>query len=197
MTHFIARYEEDLKRKEGLNPTEGFEDMQSIEAPHLTRKRMAPVALLQRKMQEKGSTLSLKCTIQTIQTDGRSGLLSRVTYSIGRSHRLTSQEALHYAEIINYLLVHSQVFVVQDIDGDCGYSLRMDTLLSAPYNRRSIARFIDEIEQDINVLIHTCKSVKRKQADLNQGIQSATGRHCELITSCKVLPLRTSQPCNP
>ena len=45
--------------------------------------------------------------------------------------------------------MHSKVFVIQDIDGDRSYSLRMDTLLDGDYAREDITRFFDEVTQDV------------------------------------------------
>ena len=96
--------------------------------------------------------------IKRIRVDGRTCLLSRVTYPFARSLPLTGKDALHYAEVIGCMLVHSQVFVIQDLDGDRHYSLRMETLLSAPYSRKDFSHFLDHITQDVAVLIRYCRN---------------------------------------
>jgi len=128
-------------------------------------EKVEPATLFSQETCGTESALSLGCSIRAIRVEGETGLLSRVTYPLARSHTCTGRRALHYAEMVNHLLVYSQVFVVQDIDGDRSYSLQMDTLLSAPCNRRSIARFIDNVEQDITVLIRYCKSKTAKESD--------------------------------
>ena len=141
MSHFIAQQKENL-----------------ISVSFPVREELAPVALLQRKICNNDRELTLDCLVRIIKVDNRPSLLSRVTYSFDRARPLTSREALHYAEVINCLLVHSQVFVIQDIDGDRYYSLQMDTLSSAPRNRRNLARFLDNIAQDVSILIQYCQS---------------------------------------
>ncbi|MFK8185083.1 MAG: hypothetical protein AB8B99_17060 [Phormidesmis sp.] len=117
-----------------------------------------PVVLLPRHIHPAEYDLALDCSIQMIKADSGASLLSRVVYPFPRSLFLRGKDALHYAEVINCLLVHSRVFVNQDIDGDRRYSLQMDTLLPAPCDRSSIAQFLDHIAQDAGVLIQYFQS---------------------------------------
>ncbi|MEM6451286.1 MAG: hypothetical protein AAF703_13325 [Cyanobacteria bacterium P01_D01_bin.105] len=121
-------------------------------------------------------------------------MLSRVTYPLPRSHVFSGKNALHCAEVINYLLVHSEVFVMQDIDGDRYYSLWMDTLLLAPYNRSSLSQFLDDIAQDIEVLIQYFRykeGPQYKEAPKTEQESSSD-------TDCTVIPFESPRlPMNP
>ena len=102
----------------------------------------------------KQTELSLKGLLREVRLNNRVGLISRINCCFPKDTRLTAKEALHCAELLNHLLVHSKVFVVQDIDGDQRYSFRMDTLLQGSCDRENIARFLDDITVDVEVLLH-------------------------------------------
>ncbi len=95
---------------------------------------------------------SLQCLLQSIKVDGVAAIMSRVTYRFPPRMTVGSGEALRYAASLNRILVYSRVFVMQNIDGDRSYSLRMDTLLRDPQERDSVAQFLDNITLDITVL---------------------------------------------
>lgn len=130
---------------------------------------------LQDQPQLPAPSFELNCLVQAVQVNGKASLLSRVTYSFRQLPALTGQDALRYAEVLNCLLVHSQVFVIQDIDGDRHYSLQMDTLLSAPYRRRNISCFLDQISQDASLLIQYCQT----QVDKYEQVERAAKRAAE------------------
>ena len=171
MSHFVAPPEENVIKicfslKENLEKSTSQQRksrrLQTAETLRDRRRYSAHPS----NSQSADYDLSLDCSIKAMRMDGKSGLLARLTYPLvqssnsvsARSHSMTSREALHYAEVINYLLVRSQVFVIQDLDGDRRYQLQMDTLLSAPYSRRRLAQFVDDITQDASVLVHYCRN---------------------------------------
>lgn len=96
---------------------------------------------------------SLKCLLKATQVSNTTALISRIFYDFPTRMAVSSGEALRYADNINRLLQYSQVFVMQDIDGDRRYALRMDTLLAEPEQRENVAQFLDNITLDVGVLM--------------------------------------------
>jgi hypothetical protein len=105
----------------------------------------------------KKTEFSLASFLHVVNTDDKAGLLSRIDYHFSRRAAVTISEALDCAEALNQLLVHSKVFVVQDIDGDHRYFLRMDTLLPDSSCRENIANFLDDIVADVGLLLRYCR----------------------------------------
>ncbi|MGC1308504.1 MAG: hypothetical protein WA885_14865 [Phormidesmis sp.] len=91
---------------------------------------------------------SIKCLFRVIQVGSRKGLLARINYRFPKAPVLSAQQAFYYAEKLNQRLVHSKVFVVQDIDGDRSYFVRIDTVLYTGYDRRSVANLLDNVSED-------------------------------------------------
>lgn len=141
MSHFIAQPKDKL-----------------VKACTPAQKTSDSVVLFQAQVDAADYDFSLDCSIRVIKVANGSGLLSRVVYPLPRSRSIRSKEALHYAEVLNCLLVHSRVFVNQDIDGDRRYSLQMDTVLPNPFNHGSITQFLDNIAQDSGVLLRYFQS---------------------------------------
>ncbi len=113
-----------------------------------------PIALYQGdRQQEMQEDFCLECLLKVLKVGDRTGLLSRVNYYFPKDADVPVKRALHHAEMLNHLLMHSKVFVIQDIDGDRSYSLRMDTLLDGDYAREDITRFFDEVTQDVAALL--------------------------------------------
>lgn len=102
---------------------------------------------------DKREDFCLECLLRALRVGDRAGLLSRVNYYFPKNAAVPVKTAFHHAEMLNHLLVHSRVFVVQDIDGDRSYSLRMDTLLKGDYTQENIAHFFDEVVQDVAILL--------------------------------------------
>lgn len=96
---------------------------------------------------------SLECLLSVIKIEDKAGLLSRVSYSFPKELKVSSKEAFNCADALNPLLTYSQVFVVRDLDGDRGYSLRMDTVHNDSFSRESLATFFDRINQDLTILL--------------------------------------------
>jgi hypothetical protein len=96
---------------------------------------------------------SLECLLRVVKIRDKRELLSRVNYYFPQGVAITAQNALDCADRLNTLLVHSRVYVVQNIDGDRRYSLRMDTLLKGAYDSESIASFLEEITSDVAILL--------------------------------------------
>lgn len=96
---------------------------------------------------------SLDCTLRAIRVGKTAGLLARVRFPFGPAMSITKREALNRAEVLNHLLLHSKVFVTEDIDGDGRCFLYMDTLLQGRYQRESIRQFLDFVTQDIEITL--------------------------------------------
>lgn len=96
---------------------------------------------------------SLDCLLSIIKIEDKVGLLSRVSYFFPKELKVASKEAFSCADELNLRLAYSQVFVVRDLDGDCGYSLRLDTVHDGSFSRESLAVFFDCISQDVMVLL--------------------------------------------
>ena len=97
--------------------------------------------------------ISLKCFLRAIRVDNQAGLLARVTYHFPRGMTVAVNDAFHYAEVLNHLLIDARVFVVQDIDGDCRYALRIDAVLQGRYDKTSISQFLDKLTQNVELLL--------------------------------------------
>lgn len=96
---------------------------------------------------------TLDCSIQEIEGSDHSGLSSRVSYYFPSRVPTSLNDVFRYADMINPLLLHSQVFVVQDLDGDRSYYLRMDTVLPGAANEASISSLLDNVTQDVSILL--------------------------------------------
>lgn len=99
------------------------------------------------------SEFSLSCCFRVIRVGNQARLMSRIHYYITADRSVMAKDALYYAEKLNRLLAHSQIFVVQDIDGDRRYGLQMDTLLNAPADPAQLAQFLDNIAADVERLL--------------------------------------------
>ena len=97
--------------------------------------------------------LSLDCTVQNLVGSDRAGLISRVSYRFLAKVPATLEDVFRYVAALNSLLVYSQVFVVQDLDGDGSYYLRMDTIIKGDINRKSIYKFLDNITEDVRIIL--------------------------------------------
>jgi len=97
---------------------------------------------------------SLRCRLKAIKVDGKAGLLARISYSFTQGTPTSLKHVFQYAEDLNQQLLHSQVFVVQNIDGDQTYYLRMDTVLSGAYERQNISLFLSKVNQDVDILVN-------------------------------------------
>lgn len=97
--------------------------------------------------------LSLDCTVQAIKGCDHTGLISRVTYRFLAKVPATLEDVFCYTHTLNQLLVHSQIFVVKDLDGDGSYTLRMNTILEGKISREAISSFLDQITEDIKIVL--------------------------------------------
>ncbi len=97
---------------------------------------------------------SLQCRLTAIKVDGKAGLLARISYFCTQGIPVSLEHAFQYAEDLNQILVHSQVFVVQNIDSDQTYYLRMDTVLRGAYDRQNISLFLSNVNQDVDILMN-------------------------------------------
>ncbi len=100
---------------------------------------------------------SIQYKPQAIRIDSTIGLLSQINCYFPRKLSVSVSAAFGYAAAINQQLVHSTVFVIQDIDGDNGYYLKMDTLIKRSYKTadcepQEVAIFLASVSQDIERL---------------------------------------------
>ena len=103
--------------------------------------------------QNTATDFSLQGFLRALKLGNSAGLLSRIRYTFPKAVPATAGDALNYADTINRLLRHSQVFVVKDIDGSGDHFLRMDTVMQGPYERENIARFLDNVTEDVETLV--------------------------------------------
>ncbi|MEL7070756.1 MAG: hypothetical protein AAGN15_19135 [Cyanobacteria bacterium J06581_3] len=96
-------------------------------------------------------SLSLKCAMQTLPSGG--GLCARLSYYFPTPVVISLDHIFTDAEALNQRLVSSQVFVVQDLDGDHGYYLRMDTVQTGRVDAESISKLLDSVAQDVSILL--------------------------------------------
>jgi hypothetical protein len=96
---------------------------------------------------------SLQCRLKAIKVDGKVGLLARTSYSFTQETPTSLKHVFQYAEDLNQQLLYSQVFVVQNIDSDQTYCLRMDTVLSSAYERQDISLLLSKVSQDVDILM--------------------------------------------
>jgi hypothetical protein len=96
---------------------------------------------------------SLECLLRVVKIQDKAELVSRVNYYFPQEIAISARTALHCAERLNALLIHSRVYVVQNIDGDCRFSLRMDTLLKDAHSADNIGKFLEQITSDVAILL--------------------------------------------
>lgn len=97
--------------------------------------------------------LSLDCTVQTLKGSDRTGLISRVSYHFLAKVPASLEDVFRYVKALNQQLIHSQVFVVQDLDGNGEYYLRMDTIIKGNIDRRRISTFLDNVTEDVTIVL--------------------------------------------
>lgn len=95
----------------------------------------------------------LDCSVQMLKGPGSTGLSSRVSYYFPSRVPATLNDVFRYVDTLNPLLQHSEVFVVQDLDGNHSYYLRMDTVLTAPVDSQTISVLLDNVTQDVGILL--------------------------------------------
>jgi hypothetical protein len=96
---------------------------------------------------------SLDCLLRVVKIQGKAELLSRVNYYFPKGITVSAQNALDCANQLNTRLVNSRVCVVQNIDGDGRFALRMDTLLQGAYEANNIANFLEKVTSDVARLL--------------------------------------------
>ena len=96
---------------------------------------------------------ALECSVQRLKGPGNSGLSSRVSYYFPSRVPASLNDVFRYVDTLNPLLQHSKVFVVQDLDGDHSYYLRMDTVLTGHVGAETTAFLLDNVTQDVGVLL--------------------------------------------
>ncbi len=138
MSHLLTRMQEQLlaTRLPLDAQTDGFQS--------------EPIALNDHRNQEE---FSLECLLRVVKVRGKAELLSCVNYYFPEEITVSSKEALSCASQLNDLLMHSRVCVVQDIDGDRRYCLRMDTLLEGAYDAGNLASFLEKVTSDVAILL--------------------------------------------
>ena len=97
--------------------------------------------------------IALNCKLKTLEIGDQSVLLSRMMYAIPQTHARTGEEALACAAKLNHLLTASQAFVIQDANVASQYRLHVETLLFAPFTPKTMAQFLDRIQQDASILL--------------------------------------------
>ncbi len=95
----------------------------------------------------------LDCSIQAITGGENAGILSRVIYRFSTKVSASLEDVFRYEAALNQRLIHSKVFVVQDLDGDQGYYLRMDTVIKGRAERRVVSAFLDDVTEDVAILL--------------------------------------------
>ncbi|MEM9152607.1 MAG: hypothetical protein AAGB19_19415 [Cyanobacteria bacterium P01_F01_bin.3] len=96
---------------------------------------------------------TLECSIQRLKGKGNIGLSSRVNYYFSSRVPASLNDVFRYVDTLNPLLQHSEVFVVQDLDGDHGYYLRMDTVRVGCIDSENVSVLLDNVTQDIHVFL--------------------------------------------
>lgn len=110
------------------------------------------------KLLDGGKTgFSIQSKPQPTLIHSPTGLLSQIDCYFPRGLSVSASAAFDYAAAINQQLVHSKAFVVQDIDGDGGYYLRVDTLLEGcyeakDYDPKAIDTLLASMSQDLERL---------------------------------------------
>ncbi|MEO0887728.1 MAG: hypothetical protein AAFY54_17615, partial [Cyanobacteria bacterium J06648_10] len=77
----------------------------------------------------------------------------RLSYYLPTQLHVSLNHIFDDAEALNQRLASSQVFVVQDLDGDRGYYLRMDTVQTGRVDAGSISRLLESVTQDFAILL--------------------------------------------
>lgn len=96
---------------------------------------------------------SLDCSIQMLEEANHAGLSSRVSYHFPSRVPAALNDVFRYVDMLNPLLQYSKVFVVQDLDGDCSYYLRMDTVLTGTIDSKNVSALLDNVTQDVGILL--------------------------------------------
>ncbi|MEM9087610.1 MAG: hypothetical protein AAGC93_02590 [Cyanobacteria bacterium P01_F01_bin.53] len=100
--------------------------------------------------------VSIQCLLRAIKVGGAAGLLARINYYFPKAQGASVlggsvKQAFRHADALNHCMGNSRVFVVQDLDGDRGYYLRMDAVLNGRYERRNLTKFLEGLCQDVDV----------------------------------------------
>ena len=96
--------------------------------------------------------VSIQCLLRAIKVGGTAGLLARINYYFPQDAKVSVKEAFRHANALNHWMGNAKVFVVQDLDGDRGYYLRMDAVLDGQYERKNLTKFLEGLCQDVDVL---------------------------------------------
>ena len=64
-----------------------------------------------------GFESSINCFLRVMKSGNSAGLLARINYYFDTDVPVSLNNIVRYTEVLNSMLKHSQVFVVQDLDG--------------------------------------------------------------------------------
>jgi len=125
---------------------------------------------------------TLDCSVQRLKSPGNAGLSSRVSYYFPSRVPASLNDVFRYVDKLNSLLQHSKVFVVQDLDGDHSYYLRMDTVLIGSIKAESISTLLEAVTQDVDVLLryfrYNIPNQLATQGDIIQDSSHSTLHRC-------------------
>ena len=96
---------------------------------------------------------SINCLLRKVRIEGSACLLARVNYCFPCTTAVSAVSVIRHAEGLNNLVEQSRVHVVKDLDGDCGYFLQMDSVLTGDLDRTSVAAFLSDVAKDVAVML--------------------------------------------
>ncbi len=122
---------------------------------------------------------SVECLLRVVKIRDKAELISRVLYHFPKEAAVSAKDALCCANKLNDLLIYSRVCVVQNIDGDGRFSLRMDTLLKGTREPHNISRFLEEITSDVAIILEYfaayLPTLSRAKSSFNASFNSLLG----------------------
>lgn len=125
---------------------------------------------------------SINCLLRTIRVEESVCLLSRINYCFPATPAISVAMAMRYANRLNPLLAQSKVYVVEDLDGDCGYFLQLDSVLKGDAPQERLSTFLAGVTQDIEAML------KYFQAEAHQSSLESLSKVSE---GCNVAGLQT------
>lgn len=146
MSRLLTRMKEQLLAACFFIESQSVES-QSVESQNV-EPQSEPIALCDDR-----EAFSLDCSLRVVKIRDKAELLSQVHCYFPEEITILAKDALYCADRLNALLVQSRVCVVQNIDGDRRYALRMDTLLKGTYEADNIASFLENVTSDVAVLL--------------------------------------------
>ncbi|PZO13082.1 MAG: hypothetical protein DCF25_16595 [Leptolyngbya foveolarum] len=96
---------------------------------------------------------SINCLLRTVRVEESACLLSKINYCFPATPAVSISTAMRHADCLNRLLSQSKAYVVEDIDGDHGYFLQLDSVLQGDTHQEQVSTFLAGVTQDLEIML--------------------------------------------